>query len=86
MSQRMFHVKAVWEEEAGVFICESDIIGLHIEAESLDEFEELVQHFAPELIVANHIAPTKVKWKDLADVIPTILLERPSTPAEGVTA
>ena len=48
-----FRVEAVWDEEAGVFISESDIIGLHIEAETLNEFARLVNEFAPDLIRAN---------------------------------
>ena len=50
-----FRVEAVWDEEAGVFISESDIIGLHIEAETLDKFAQLVSEFAPDLILANHV-------------------------------
>ena len=48
-----FGVEAVWDEEAGVFISESDIIGLHIETETLDEFARLVNEFAPDLIRTN---------------------------------
>ena len=54
--KRTFSVKAVWDEEAQVFYAESDIEGLHIEASSLEEFEEVIIDTAPELIMANHRA------------------------------
>jgi len=52
-------VTAVWDGEAGVYVSESDIIGLHIEAATVDEFEALVIAFVPELIGANHNAVAK---------------------------
>ena len=56
MSQkRAFTVKAVWDEEARVFYSVSDIEGLHIEAETIGEFEEILQDVVGELIVANHV-------------------------------
>ena len=35
-----FFVKAVWDEEAKVFYSDSDIVGLHIEAETIEGFRE----------------------------------------------
>ena len=56
MSQkRAFTVKAVWDEETRVFCSESDVQGLHIEAETIEEFEEIIRDVVGELIVANHI-------------------------------
>ena len=56
MSQkRAFTVKAVWDEETRVFCSESDIQGLHIEAETIEEFEEVMRDVIGELIVANHV-------------------------------
>ena len=52
--KRTFSVKAIWDDEAQVFYARSDIEGLHIEAASLDEFEEIMLDAAPELILANH--------------------------------
>ena len=48
-----FFVKAVWDAEAGVFYSDSNIIGLHIEAETIEEFCEIMADLAPELILAN---------------------------------
>ena len=52
--KRIFTVKAIWDNEAQVFYAQSDIEGLHIEATSLDEFEEVMLDTAPELIMVNH--------------------------------
>lgn len=56
MQKRMFSVKAIWDKEAGVYVAESDIIGLHIEAATIDEFESVMMDVAPELIMANHVS------------------------------
>ena len=52
--KRIFYVTAVWDEEAGVYYSESDIVGLHIEAESIEDFEQEMLEFAAELIIENH--------------------------------
>jgi hypothetical protein len=52
--QRSFWVKANWDSEADIFVSESNIIGLHIEARTLDEFQEIMIDLVPELIAANH--------------------------------
>ena len=50
-----YFVTGIWDEEAHVFYSKSDIHGLHIEAETLDEFESLTVDLAPDLIVENHL-------------------------------
>lgn len=77
--KRTFTVKAVWDDEAEVFYAESDIEGLHIEAASLDEFEELIVDTAPELIMANHRSMSEISERPLKDMIPAILWERSET-------
>ena len=72
MDKRTFRVQAVWDEEAGVFYSESDIVGLHIEAPTLEEFEAAMEEHAVDLIVANHIAPRELAEKPLASLIPAI--------------
>ena len=67
-----FFVKAVWDEDAGVFHSESNIIGLCIEAETIDEFRELLADLAPELILANHISRDDLLAKPLKDIIPMV--------------
>ena len=57
-----FFVKAVWDEEVKVFCSDSDIIGLHIEAETIEEFREILVDIAPELVLANHVSiPRKLR-------------------------
>ena len=48
-----FHVVARWDAEARVFYSESDVPGLVVEADTFDEFVDLVQHFVPELLKEN---------------------------------
>ena len=49
-----FWVEARWDDEAEIFRSESNITGLHIEAASLDEFQEILSDLVPELLAANH--------------------------------
>lgn len=54
MSNREYVVVAGWDAEAEVWIVESsDIPGLFIEAETLDQFREVVEDVAAELLEAN---------------------------------
>jgi hypothetical protein len=56
--KRNFSVEAIWDAEAKVYISRSDIVGLHIEAATIEEFEEVLHDVATELIVANHLTAT----------------------------
>ena len=80
MKKRGFFVKAIWDENAGVFYSESDIVGLHIEAKTLDEFEEIMEEImeenAADLVVANHIKPQEIEKSKIADLIPTVFWGR----------
>ena len=67
-----FFVRAVWDDEAKVFYSDSDIVGPHIEAETLERFREILVDIAPELILANHITNEDLLTKPLKDLIPTI--------------
>ena len=67
-----FFVKAVWDEEARVFYSDSDIVGLHIEAETIEEFREVLVDVAPELILANHVTNDDLLTKPLRDLVPVI--------------
>lgn len=77
MSRRSFTVRANWDPEAGVFYSESDIIGLHVEARTLEEFEEVLFDVASELVIANHLTPEELATKPLKDIVPAIVWERP---------
>ena len=54
VAQRSFWVKARWDGEVDTFVSESNIVGLHIEARTLDEFQQIMIDLVPELIAANH--------------------------------
>lgn len=75
--QRTFTVKALWDEEAKVFISESDIIGLHIEADTIEKFEEIMQDMAVEFIIQNHLSAPEIASKSIRDLVPAILWQRP---------
>ncbi|MCY4154929.1 MAG: DUF1902 domain-containing protein [Gammaproteobacteria bacterium] len=77
--KRSFMVKAVWDDEANVFYSESDIEGLHIEAVTIAEFEQIMMEVAPDLIVANHLSAPEIAAHPLKDLIPAILWQRPPT-------
>jgi hypothetical protein len=48
-----YYVRAIWDPEASVWVSESDIPGLVIEADTLQEFEQLMNELAPEMLAAN---------------------------------
>jgi hypothetical protein len=48
------YVKAIWDPEASVWVSETDVPGLVIEADTLGEFESLMVELAPEMLDANH--------------------------------
>lgn len=77
MTKRSYFVRAFWDEEAKAFVSESDIVGLHIESPTLDEFEEVLKEVGPELIVANHLSAEELAAKSYQDLIPTIAWQRP---------
>lgn len=79
--KRKYSVTAIWDEEAQVFYSKSGIRGLHIEAETLDEFESLTVDLAPDLIVENHLS-SEVSTTQPRDLIPSIVLREPQ-PIEG---
>jgi hypothetical protein len=76
--KRTFYVKALWDEEASVWYSESDIFGLHIETKTLNEFEEVMNEFAAELIINNHLTSEELAGNSIKDLLPTIIWERPS--------
>lgn len=48
-----YYVEALWDSEASVWISKSNIPGLVIEADTLAEFEQLMNELAPEMLSAN---------------------------------
>lgn len=53
-SAKVLKIQASWDAEARVwYVCESDVPGLHAEAESQEELLEVLKDILPELIEAN---------------------------------
>lgn len=77
MSKRAFYVRAVWDDEAGVYYSESDIFGLHIESKTIEEFESVLFDLAADLVIANHLSKDDLAQKPLRDIMPAIVWERP---------
>ena len=77
--KRTFFIEAVWDAEAKVFYSKSDIEGLHIEAATIEGFEEVMKDVAVELIFANHISAPEFTSRPLKDLVPAILWQRPPT-------
>lgn len=54
MEERAFTVKAMWDEEAGVWsVFESDVPGLVAEAESIPALAEKLRILVPEMLELN---------------------------------
>lgn len=77
MKKRTFFVRACWDPEARVYYSESDIDGLNIEADSLDEFEGVMMDVAVELILSNSVDVSLLASTALKDLVPAILWQRP---------
>ena len=75
--KRSFYVKALWDEEVSRWYSESDIDGLHIETDTLDEFEEVIEEHAADLIMANHYKADDLLNMSLKNFVHTILWKRP---------
>jgi len=76
--KRTFYVKALWDDEVQVWYSESDIFGLHIETKTLEEFEKVMNEFAAELIVNNHMTSEELAQTSIKDLLPTIIWQRPA--------
>ena len=61
-----YFVQALWDAEASVWISDSDIPGLVIEADTLGEFEQLMMQLAPEMLADNadvHAANVDIEFR-----------------------
>jgi hypothetical protein len=75
-----FFVKALWDDEAKIWYSETDIEGLFINAKDLEEFEEVINGFAGDLVLENHWRRDQVSDELMKTTVPIILWQRP-TPA-----
>jgi hypothetical protein len=69
MSYRRFSIIARWDDEAKVYYSESDIVGLHVEAATIEEFHAEVDRLAVDLIAANHPLPAQAARRGAASAI-----------------
>jgi hypothetical protein len=79
--KKSFYVRALWDDEVKRFYSESDIRGLHIETDTIDEFEEVMKDVAAELVLSNHYTPDEIASTPIQDLTPIILWERPASKA-----
>lgn len=62
MKSIRYHVEAVWDPEASVWVATSDDVpGLATEAETIEELAERLRGMIPELLAANGLLPTTVE-------------------------
>lgn len=78
MPQRSFRVEALWDDEAKVYVSKSEIIGLHIEAATLEDFEAVLFDVGPELIIANHVSREDIETRPLSEIVPGIIWQPPA--------
>jgi len=79
MPPRSFEIQAVWDAEANVWYSKSNVVGLHVEADTLEEFERIVREEAADIVYDNYLSKAEIDRSNLKDFIPTIFLR----PAES---
>ncbi len=79
LMKRAFFVRALWDEEAKVWYSETDIDGLFINAKNLNEFEDVINEFAGDLVLENHWRHDQVPQELIKTTVPIILWQRPSS-------
>jgi len=75
--KRIFKVAACWDDEAKVWYSDSDIKGLNIETDTIEQFEEILLDVAVELILTNHFRPQDLINRPMSELVPAILWQRP---------
>ena len=82
-----FYVNVLWDDEAKVFVSESNIRGLHVVADTIEEFQEVVEDVAFDLILSNHIDTEKLDASTIRESMPGIVFRIPEQgPARTVSA
>ena len=71
----LFYIRPVWDEEAKVYVSESNIIGLSIEADTTEEIYEIAKECAVDLILANHLSDLDIYNNPIKDLIPFIHMQ-----------
>lgn len=73
--KRHFFVHAHWDAAVKRIYAESDIIGLNIETDTIEEFREVMEDVAGALIFSNHYTAEQINNTPLSDLIPIIDFE-----------
>lgn len=65
---KSFYVRALWDDEVKRYYSDSDIHGLNIETDTIEEFEEVLKDVAIDLVFANHVSPEELASTPLKDL------------------
>lgn len=66
IEMKMFVIKVKLDSESGVYyVAESNVPGLHVEADSLDEMRDSIFELAPDLLVANGVIKPHIHGCDV---------------------
>ncbi|MEE8495452.1 MAG: DUF1902 domain-containing protein [Xanthomonadales bacterium] len=77
----MFVIKVQLDSESGVYyVAESNVPGLHAEADTLDEMRDTIFELAPDLLVANGVIKPRKQDCD----VPIELIMRESLKARQI--
>jgi hypothetical protein len=76
--KRTFFVKALWDDEAKVWYSDTDIQGLFINAKNLNEFEDVINEFAGDLVLENHWRHDQISEELMKSTVPIIIWQSPS--------
>lgn len=76
--QKSFYVRALWDDDVKRWYSESDIHGLAIETDTLDEFRDLVAELGPDLVLANHFTHHDLISHSLHEILPAIIVTVPA--------
>ena len=75
---KTLHVRALWDDEVSRWYSQSDVSGLAIETDTLDEFEEVLVDVASVVIFANHYSAEELVSTPLKELVPIVVWERPA--------
>ncbi len=60
MSQKLYKVEAFWDNEAQVWVAQSnDVPGLATESDSIESLTRKLRNMIPELLQLNNLVPTE---------------------------
>jgi predicted RNase H-like HicB family nuclease len=70
MDQKIYQVETFWDQEAKVWVANSeDILGLSTEANSLENLTEKLKDMIPELLILNQQIPENYQGEIALEII-----------------